>query len=315
MRAKKITYLLFFVIALLIVNPSRYFSSVEQGVRIFALSVLPSMLPYFFFTKLLTSIGGAEGLSKSIGRPIGKVYKVGGACGYAFVMSVLSGYPVGARVLSDLADQGCVSGGEAARACSFCSTSGSMFVLGSVGSQILSDQKAAWVILICHYIGALLNGLLYCRKRSGNFCVTLSPVQKKSADSALSEAMYESVISLALVGGFIAVCNLAADMFSDVISFMGGGAFFEKGNVFGGIVFSVFEVTRGCLVFSECAFPRFLTAALCCAAISFGGLSVIMQSLSFLGKYGVSAGKIALMKGTQAILSFVLCFSAGYLFL
>ena len=220
MRAKRITFLLFFVLVVLILNPSAYFESVARGVRIFAYSVLPSMLPFFFFTKLLTSVGGADALTRSIGRPVGSVYKVGGACGYALVMSFLSGYPVGARVLSDLCGHGFITKKDARRAASFCSTSGSMFVLGSVGAAILGDVAAAWVILVCHYLGALLNGLIYCAIGGRGNDRTLPPCSTSRADDLIASAMYESVISLALVGGFIAVCNLSADMFSDILSFL-----------------------------------------------------------------------------------------------
>ncbi len=313
MRAKRITWLLFFVIGLLIVNPSRYFDSVGQGVRIFASSVLPSMLPYFFFTKLLTSVGGADALTRMMEKPVGKIYKVSGACGYAWIMSVLSGYPVGARVLSDICEQGYISKKDARRAASFCSTSGSMFVLGSVGSAILGDVKAAWVILICHYIGAILNGLIYCVKGKRGQGRFLSPCSASGADDSLAAAMCESVVSLALVGGFIAVCNLAADMFSDVLSFF--GLEMKEGGVLSAGLFSLFEVTRGCICFSASALPRFVKAAFCCAAVSFGGLSVLLQSIAFLGKCGLKTWKLALMKSTQAVLSFGVCLLVGWLIL
>ena len=309
MRAKKTVFLLFFVLLLLVANPSRYFDSVARGVRIFAYSVLPSMLPYFFFTKLLTSIGGAEALSRTVGRPVGKIYKVGGACGYALVMSVLSGYPVGARILSDLCGQGLISEKDARKAASFCSTSGSMFVLGSVGASILGDVKAAWVILVAHYLGALLNGVLYCSFGKGGGGRFLPLLPSKNADDVLAGAMYESVISLALVGGFIAVCNLSADMVSDLLKWLGWKI--EEGSVLGATVFSLFEVTRGCMLFSSCDLPRAVKTACAAAAVSFGGLSVLLQSLAFLGKCGVKAWKMTLMKATQAALTFGICLAAG----
>ena len=314
MRIRKSAVFVFMLLIAMLLAPSRYFDSVKSGVLLFTASVLPSMLPYFFFTKIFTSVGGAEGVSVTVGKPISKMYGVSPDCGYAFVMSVLSGYPVGARVLADLYEKGCIDREDVLRATSFSSTSGSMFVLGSVGSSILGSVKAGWVILICHYLGAMLNGLLFClRKRNAGRVIRTLP-SDRSVDNVLSDAMYESVLSLALVGGFIAVANLLADMATDVVELV-GGSFLAEPNLFSGLFFSFFEVTRGCVVFAQCALPPYLVAALSAGAISFGGLSVVFQTVAFVGKAGVGAGKVLLRKATQALLTFALCLGVGALVL
>lgn len=276
----------------------------------FASSVLPSMLPYFFFTKLLTGTGCVGSLTSTVGKPLGKAWGNSPVAAYPFLMSLLSGYPVGARVLADLYEKGMLSKEEAARAASFCSTSGSMFVLGSVGAVILGDPKASVVILVTHYVAAFLNGLFY-RGKVRDVNLSAVPMSPQSG-AALSEAMYESVFSLALVGGFIAVANLLGDMFFDLLSLTGVTL---AGKTTGALLYSVFEVTRGCVEFAALGMGRVWTAALCASAIGFGGLSVLLQSLAFLGKTGLKWGKFLLMKTTQALLSFALCLGIGFLFL
>ena len=277
----------------------------------FASSVLPSMLPYFFFTKLLTATGCVGGLTNTVGKAVGKAYNNAPVVAYPLLMSLLSGYPVGARVLGDLYNKGLLSGKDAARAASFCSTSGSMFVLGSVGAAVLKDGTAAVIILISHYLGALINGLFYRGKKGCYPFIALPPV---SADAALSDAMYESVLSLFTVGGFIAVANLVGDMFFDLLSLAGAGQKLS-GSVFGGFLYSAFEVTRGCVEFAALTVPRSIKAACCCFAVSFGGLSVLLQSLAFLGGTGLKGSKFLLMKTTQALVSFALCIALGSIFL
>lgn len=314
MRKKWVPLFLFFVLALLLLDPSRYFLSVKGGVMLFASSVLPSMLPYFFFTKLLTGTGCVTALSGTVGRPVAKVYRTAPIASYPLLMSLLSGYPVGARVLADLYEKGLISREDAIRASSFCSTSGSMFVLGSVGAAILRDGRAGVVILIAHYIGALLNGLLY-RGAKRERAVVLLPPLAGSSDSLLSDAMYESVLSLALVGGFIAIANLLGEMAVDLLSRVGLSKVFSSGSLPAGILYGAFEVTRGCVEFASLGVGRVWTASLSCLAISFGGLSVLLQSMAFLGKTGIKQGKFLLMKSSQAAISFALCLGLGFLFL
>ena len=313
MRIKKAALAVSLALILLLVAPARYFVSVREGVSLFVASVLPSMLPFFFFTKIFTFLGGAQAISMTFGKPVSKMYSVSPICSYAFIMSVLSGYPVGARVLADLYEKGLVDKEDVLRASAFTSTSGSMFILGCVGSVILDDLKAAWIILISHYLGAILNGIIYSlRKRKDPLSFRLLPISY--ADNVLSEAMYESVLSLALVGGFIAITNLMADMASDVIAFL-GLTVSSDGGIFSGVFYSFFEVTRGCIVFSGCGAPTFLITALCAGAISFGGLSVVFQTMAFLGKSGIRGVKILLRKASQAIITFVLCLGVSAIFL
>ena len=58
-----------------------------------------------------------------------------------------------------------------------------------------------------------------------------------------------------------------------------------------------------------------MKAALCALAVSFGGLSVLLQSMAFLGKTGIKQGKLLLMKTTQAGVSFALALGLGSIFL
>ena len=311
MRKFLLPAFLLIVLLMLLISPARYFLSVQSALLLFASAVLPSMLPYFFFTKLLTGTGCVSALTATVGKPLGKMYKLSPIVAYPFLMSLLSGYPVGARVLADLYSKGLIDREDALRAASFTSTSGSMFVLGSVGAVILKDVSGAIVILAAHYLGAFLNGLLYRGKGSRRaFPVLTFP----ESESLLSDAMYESVLSLALVGGFIAVAGLLGDMFFDVLSRIGVGDFLS-GKVGGAILYSAFEVTRGCVEVSALGLGRVMTASLACFAVSFGGLSVILQSVAFLGKTGLKGGKFLLMKTTQAAISFALCVGLGFLFL
>lgn len=301
----------FAVLLSLLLSPARYFASVQKGVLLFASSVLPSMLPYFFFTKVLTMTGCVNALAGTVGKPVGRAYRLNNIVAYPLLMSFLSGYPVGARVLADLYECKMLTGEEAQRAASFCSTSGSMFVLGSVGAVILKDARAGAVILVAHYLGALLNGFFYRgRRRPSSSAVLLST----QSEAFLSDAMYQSVLSLALVGGFIAVTNLLGDMVFDLLLRFGlGGAL--SGKLPGAMLYSAFEVTRGCVEFAALGIKRIWTAAFCALAVSFGGLSVVLQSIAFLGKAGLKTGRFLLMKVTQAALSFALCLGLGALFL
>ena len=66
------------------------------------------------------------------------------------------------------------------------------------------------------------------------------------------------------------------------------------------------EFTKGAKLLSYKTTP--LTVSLTCFLITFGGVSVIAQSLAFLKKANVNSLFFICGKALQAVISFVLCF-------
>ena len=77
-----------------------------------------------------------------------------------------------------------------------------------------------------------------------------------------------------------------------------------------GLSSGLIEMTRGC---SEIAsVGNDYSSLVCCSGlISFGGLSIILQSLTFLSGTGIKASYFILIKTTQAIISISLALIIG----
>ena len=151
----------FYVIINMIIFPEIYINQAFNGISAWAFNVLPSVLPFMFFTKVLTSLGSLNGLSRIFKRPCKFLYKTHQTSSLVFLTSVISGYPVGAKMTADLYNQGVITRMDAFKMSSFCSTSGPMFIIGAVGIGMLGNAKYGYIIFICHAVGALINGLLY----------------------------------------------------------------------------------------------------------------------------------------------------------
>ena len=87
-------------------------------------------------------------------------------------MAILSGYPVGSKMIADLYIQGKISKDEAYRMSAFCSTSGPMFIIGAVGVGMFKSSLVGYILFISHSLSAFLNGLIYrklgCKKSDYN---------------------------------------------------------------------------------------------------------------------------------------------------
>ena len=104
-------------------------AAVSDGISLWATVVLPSLFPYFFITATLSSLKVTGKISARVSPITKKIFNVGGACGYALFISLLSGYPIGAKTVCDLKEKGVIGESESVRAAALCSTSSPMFLL------------------------------------------------------------------------------------------------------------------------------------------------------------------------------------------
>ncbi len=302
----------------IVIFPDRYLPSVSYGLNLFVLNVFPALFPFFFFSTILSGLNFGYDLGLAMKKPLKKLYNAPPVAGYVFVMSLLCGYPIGAKLLSDFYSDGLVTKEEAKSVASFTSTSGPLFIVGTVGVTMLGDKKAGFIILISHYIATLINGLIFRRKKSTEEKSTLAP-PVIDADGVLKKSMVSALLSVAVVGGFIAVFNLVLNICADVkiieyLTFPLMKCGVDK-SLSEGIISAFIEITKGCLIVSKSGFPIKITAPVCALLITNGGLSVTMQSLTFLGKCKISPAYYLFFKATQGILAFFICFLLSLLLL
>ena len=147
-------------ILIVAINPKPYIDSTYKGFVAWATIVLPSLFAFFIFTKLLMQNTKTMSIFGFLNKPFKKIY----GCdygGYIFLMSVLAGYPVGASLISEFYEQNKLDLKQAKILCAFTSTSGPMFILGSVASSMVFNKSIGFVILISHLIASLINGYIF----------------------------------------------------------------------------------------------------------------------------------------------------------
>ena len=294
------------MIILVLIDPDTYVQSALTGLELFGTKVAPSLFPFFFFTGILTRLGAAEGMGKIMRRPIGLLYNAPGCGGYVWCMSILSGYPVGAKLVRELYDGKAVSGRQACTIASFTSTSGPLFIVGTVAASMFHAAKAGYILLAIHFIAALTNGFFY-RGKKGDINIQNVKPRRMRISSALSESMKSALISCLTVGGFVVIFGMAADAVynTGLITALAKplSRIMPNGSVTlaEGLLIGLVEVTRGAAHMAG----EDIYAALPCLSfiLAFGGLSIILQSLSFLSACGISAGKFLRMKFTQSFIA------------
>lgn len=328
--------------ALMLAKPGFYLQSASNALALFATSLLPSLFPFYFCSLLLTFCGAVNTISQVGGKPISRLYRTKNECAYALFLSLLCGYPVGASTICELYENGILSEQDAKCASAFCQNAGPVFIIGTLGGVIFQNQAIGWIILLSHYLGTLLNGLIYRPRKHKNNAVNqkkhanyIKPSRIKSRkiskakavedfsqnarvysspndiDNIMSKAISKSTMSMLCVGGYIVICGMLVDTleligFSSLLSSLG-----DIGEPIKAVAYGMIEMTRGAIACASISNIH-ISIALTTAIISLGGLSIFLQCYSYLSRCNISFGRLLLYKLTQCVITFPIAFILSF---
>lgn len=318
LKKPKLLLAIFFLIIIIsiVVQPTKYIQIAYQGILVWATQILPALFPFMIFTKLLTSTGYVESASKIFSPITKKLYNTPGISSYVFLMSILSGYPLGAKITSDLYSNKLLTRSQASRIVSFTSNSGPMFIIGTVGVGMLVSPISGYIILLSHILGSLINGLLY-RKYNPKEIKVNNYKNETVKDDVLTQTMFNGINSCLLIGGYITIFFIITEslyslgIFSSIENLL--NCFGVEKSITKGLMFGFFEITKGCLLISSSLASLQIKTALCSLLISFGGLAISFQAFAFLNSFKISKKYYFLQKTTHATISFIIALILSYL--
>lgn len=295
----------------MLANPTYYLNSAQRGLILFATSVLPSLFPFYFCSLLLTYMGAVKVISALGAKPIRFLYNTPKESAYILMLSMLCGYPVGASTSAELYGADMLTREDVRSISSFASTSGPVFILGTVGSAVFNNKAIGWIILCSHYAASLINGLIYRKRTRSSNVFSLN--YNIDVDNLLAHVISKSTLNMLYVGGYIVICG----MLIDTLELVGlRDALFSTfdADIAQGIVSAVYgliEMTRGSIECANCSNVH-ISLPLCCAIITFGGLSITLQNYTFLSKCQMRLDQILLRKCTQSLIAALLAFLLSF---
>lgn len=307
-----ITILVTILIIILVSSPSKYAKTTYGGLQLFALNVFPTLFPFIFLSKIISSLQTPIIISSKLSRTATKVFRSPPIVIYVFFLSIVCGYPIGAKLVSDLYDSKTINQTQAKTMSYFCSTSGILFVVGTIGNIMFGSSKIGVIIYVSHIIGCFIGGLVLSRLDK-HFDVQAKPLEQKGSSNIFSSSVWASVKSILIVGAYITLFCLFSSIICDLFITRLAGNFFNKligtisGNsqVFQCVMSGIIEMTNGCYMLSRFISPA--AVVICCGLVSFGGFSIILQSLTFLKNTKIKARTLVLTKFVHAIFSILTC--------
>ncbi|MCT4508195.1 MAG: sporulation integral membrane protein YlbJ [Tepidibacter sp.] len=322
---------LFFIMSI-VIFPKESIESAIVGMNICINILIPSLLPFLIGANLLINLKVMDILGVFLEKPSRILFNVPGKSSLIFAISILSGYPIGSKLTSNLRQNNQISKVEAQRLASFCSTSGPLFIVGSVGIGMFNNSKIGYFILLCHYIGALSIGILFrfyntssdIKSYNSNTSI-LTRLKKiifyedeeKGFYSIFGDSVRNGINTILVVCGFVIVFSvlfkiLTVLKFIDLISSI-LFVFFHPFNisieVIQAFISGLFEITIGCNNVSLLSGTSLIfKISICTFIISFSGISILAQCCNFLSHTDINIPLYIFGKLLHGVNSFLLCY-------
>lgn len=249
-------------------------------------NLIPSLFPFFIIADLLTNYGIVELISELSKKAMNKLFNLSGNSSFILFMSMVSGFPSASKYTKELYEKGLISKTEAEQVLTFTHFSNPLFIIGTIGLIYLKNYRVGILILLVHYSTNFIIALLFknynkvrIKETSTSFRNILRNIHRKRITNnktfavILSNSIINSFNTLVLIFGTITFFLMITTILDNIIQI----------DAYNRAIFNgIFEMTQGLKYTSELDIPLVYKATLSIFFISFGGISVHIQTLSIL---------------------------------
>lgn len=347
---KNIFAIIFLVFAIcLLLFSKNNLPAIKNGLTLWATSVVPSLFPFFVATELLLHTSLISFLGRILNKIMKPLFNISGSGAFCFIMGLISGYPVGAKIATEFRNKDICSKIECERLLSFTNNSGPLFIIGTVGISMFGNTTIGILLLITHILGCICVGIIFRfwnnkdtykyneKKLSYTNSNTLNykslnknletnkneNITLSNLGRVLSESITNSTNTILMIGGFIVI-------FSSIISILNTSKIFYILSLVISPLFKVFhlnmefctpiltgflEITNGIKQISAIPIKSISISLIITAfLLGFGGISVFLQVFSITSKSDLSIKPYIYGKLLHGILSALFTYIAIQVF-
>ena len=203
---------MFFLLFVLLFFQGKTCKLQNLGLLLFANSVVPALLPFFIATEILGHTNVVLKIGELFNRYMRPIFNVPGIGAYALVMGIISGYPVGAKIVTNFRNNGLCTKAEAERLLAFTNNSGPLFIIGTVGITMFGNTMLGFLLFFTHFLSCIIVALLFKfwkyndKETISNSYFnnnTKSNVYFSNLGEVLSNSITSAINTIFIIGGFV----------------------------------------------------------------------------------------------------------------
>lgn len=282
--------------------PKKVLADSLAGLDLWFHTVLPSLLPFMILSNVLIGANVVSQLMRPFSGFFRHVLGLSPEGGYAWLLGLFCGFPMGARLTGDMYRQHRISREEAGYLLTFANQSSPMFLSTYVVLHGLGDSTLTLPVFVIFYASAFLTSLVF-RIRSRRFGLPPSKQKKEvpeqtSYGNLLDTSIMNGFEIITRLGGYIILFSILAGIVLQLPAPLRTAAPFLSG---------LTEITTGIHTISGTTLPLQVkfTAIVCCTA--FGGFSTVAQTSCMLNGTGLSIFTYLKGKLVNAAVAGLLC--------
>ena len=274
----------------LLIFPSQAAQGARNGIGYCLEVLIPSLYPFMVLSVFVVKSGLARKIGGCLEGMTQTVFRLPGSTATTLLMSIIGGYPAGARSIAALYESGEITQRQAERMLGFCVNAGPSFVITAVGAGFLKNPRTGTILFVAQVAVFLLLGF-----SSGLTAARESAPREKSSsgEDGVSQALILSAADAARA--MINMCCFVV-LFAALMNLLRMAV---RDPVRSAAVSSLLEVTGGCSDLARLEAPPWAVSA----AIGWGGICVHFQVLSNLAELKFSKARFILFRLLQAVLS------------
>ncbi len=314
LRNAIVPFILCTFIVCLILFSTTNIKAAKNGLELWATNVVPSLFPFLFATELLSKTKVVPYLGKLLNKIMRPLFNIPGEGAFAFLMGLISGYPVGAKIVTDFRNTGICTKDEGDRMLAFTNNSGPLFIIGTVGVSLFANKSIGFLLFITHFMACVTVGImLKFFSKKNNIESKIHTINNKSANSS------NSISTILMIGSFVVIfsvvlsilkelhiLDLLSTFITPLLSFLCVDFKFAIP-----ILSGIIELTNGVSLVSSIAVKNISSNIIICAfLLGFGGISVCLQVYSIISKSDLSIKTYIVGKFMQGIFAAIYTFLA-----
>lgn len=297
------TFVWLILIIAVLSHPDATFQYAYEGLYQWAVKMVPTLFPFMMISSIMVYSGADLELGRILAFPLKRIYKYSTYGLYAIFMGFFCGFPMGAKVVSELCEHHKLSKEEAVSLLGFCNNIGPAYFLGIIIPILhacgyhntlpflfgMYGIPAIYGIFLSHRFAKTQLG-----KIPHNQVQTDNTQEQLSLAGCFKKACAENTQSLIMLGGYITFTN-AFRIFLD---------FFRLSDSIKRVLSGFLEIMGGVQsIYTSTLRPSqkilWIMTALC-----FSGISCLIQTGSFLEKAHLPIAAYFKNKGLLTLISF-----------
>lgn len=296
-----------FLILYLFLEPANALEASKNGLDLWLNTLLPTLLPFMILSNLLVHTQAIERML----TPLSFLWKwllgLSPYGAYAYLLGMLCGYPMGAKLTGDLYGAGKITKKEASYLLTFCNNASPMFLSTYLVISILGRPDYILptfaIVYSCNYLTSLCFRTHY---RPGNSLPPMmaqesGQIKKETSSHApkgnwIDVSIMNGIETITKLGGYILLFSIFSAALKNIWHTETIGSY---------AMFSLTEISTGLHQLKNAAISFPLKYAISVAATSFGGMCILAQTRSVIVQQGLPLSPYLAGKTLNLVLTFL----------